>query len=151
MNFAVIVFALAAGIVAPPADVEAIQAPDGSVCFTVMYGGRTVFADIKGLPPNADPEAVKAVRQFWFKRTLADMKRAERGNPFAEPWKKKNVTVELGFPVCEECGGEGGRGHQAWPGKKMWSGNCRVCEGRSCVVYCAPSPEQGIVCVNPCK
>ena len=134
--------------VTPPADVEAIQAPDGSVCFTVMYGGRTVFADIKGLPPNANPEAVKAVRQFWFKKTLAEMKLADRGNPFVAPWKTRNVTHELAFPICEGCDGNGGRGYSAWPGKKYPSGACQVCKGDSCVVYCVPSPT--IRCVNPC-
>lgn len=150
MLIAAIVLAVA-GIVAAPADVEAIQAEDGSICFTVEYGGRTVFADIKGLPPNANPKAVKAVRQFWFKKTLADMKRADRGNPFAEPWQTKNVTIDLDRLVCEGCGGEGGRGYQAWPGKRYPSGACAVCRARDCVVYCVPSPEHGIVCVNPCR
>ncbi len=144
MNLAVIVFAMVAGVVAPPADVEAIQAPDGSVCFTVMYGGRTVFADIKGLPPNASPEAVKAVRQFWFKRTLAEMKTAA-----GAPWKTRNVTYELALRVCEGCGGEGGRGYAAWPAKRYPSGNCIVCKGSDCVVYCVPTKERP--CVNPCR
>ena len=132
---------LAAVLTATPAPAEIIQRDNGDICYTVMYGDRTISGMIRGLPPGADPEVKGQIHQFYVSQAV-QLLTAGAGSMSVEGRIGGRIT-------CPDCGGHGGS--RWYPGKWDSIYNfCEICKGMNCNVTCWEFGEPG-TCPPPCR